>query len=284
MQKRLEGNTMLLFGDSVGDTVRWLENNGRSWGQSSSVHDRATKNWDLGAGYHGAVRLAQVGWEEGVKAIHNELTANFPQAFSKEPPWRYDVAGALPDVPRYLQSQPDHMLARGRAKGAKPVVNIVINTVCSAWTKSEQFVNYGAAITALIDDIESKGKRVQLSVAAVFSSLGWSNTGVVGWQVKQAGEPVDLAAIAFSLAHPAAFRRIQFGMVERTPRNWDTPGYGRCGRLTNEHAKLMDADDAFLLDGVGEDGASCSTAQGALELARAQLARAEAKVYARQKD
>lgn len=281
MLKRREGRTMVLMGDSLAEAVRWLENNRRQWQQSASRTDRATKSWDLGAGWDGAVRLASVGWEEGVKAIFNELTANFPQHYDKEPPWRYDVAGALPDVPRYLHGEPEHMLARGRAKGGKPIVHIIINTVCSAWTKGSQFVNYGAAITAMIDDIESKGKRVQLDVAAVFSNLR-GNTGVVGWNVKQAGDPVDLSAIAFSLAHPAAFRRLQFGMIERTPFDWDTFGYGQCGRMTNAHAKLMEAERAFLLDGVGEDGKSCDTAAGALALARAQLARAEAKAYARE--
>lgn len=280
MLKRHEGRTIVFMGDSLAETVRWLESNSRCWQQNASRTDRASPNWDLRAGWDGALRLASMGWEEGVKAIFNELAANFPQHYEKEPPWRYDVAGALPDVPRYLHGEPAHMQARGRAKGGKPIVHIIINTVCSARTKSNEFVNYGAAITAMIDDIESKGKRVQLDIAAVFTNLR-GNTGIVGWNVKQAGDPVDLSAIAFSLAHPAAFRRIQFGMIERTPWEWDTYGYGQCGKLTNTHAALMEAENAFLLDGVGEDGKACTTAEGALKLARAQLARAEAKVYAR---
>lgn len=280
-------NVMAIMGDSLSDVIRWLDDEPRQWRQNSS-RQRGSRDWDLGVGWEGAVKLAREGWEEGVKRIHSELTAHFPQSFVKEPPWRHDVGGALPDVPRYLQGMPDHMWDRGRAKGSKPIVHIVINTVCSAWTTAQQFVNYGAAITALIDEIEASGRRVELDIAAVFRSLGGygrgSFTGIVGWKVKRAGEHVDLAAISFGLAHPAAFRRIQFAMIERTPTNWDTPGYGMCGGLTKAHAKLLDCERAFLLDGVGEAGSACNTAEGALNLARAQLARAEEKVHAEQED
>lgn len=270
------------MGDSLAETVRWIAETPRRWSYKHSETNRPERKWDLNVGYDGALRLAREGWADGVKELFGQLTAHFPQQFEKEPPWRFDVAGQLPDVPRFLRGQPDHMLTRGRAKGAKPIVHIVINTVCSAYTNDRQFVNYGAAICAMIDQIEAGGKRVELDVAAVFGSLNGGNTAVLGWKVKRAGDPVDLADIAFALAHPAAFRRIQFGMVERTPGSWQTADYGYCASLTPKLAKLFDADNAFLLDGVGEAGSRCNTPEEALAMAQEQLRRAEEKVHAQQ--
>jgi hypothetical protein len=275
-----QADAVAFMGDELMDVAAWLKATPRCWSQSSSVRDRASDRWDLNAGYHGAERLAREGWADGARVIHNNLAVNFPNAHIKEPAWKYDVAGALPDVPRFLAGAPGPMMNHGRAKGRQPVVHIVVNVVCSANVGAKEFSNYGTALVALIDTIENSGRRVELDVAAVFSGLGgWSgkNKCVTAWKVKRANDPVDLAAIAFSIAHPAAFRRIMFAMVERSPSAWNTPGYGFCAKLTPELAELIDAGDAFLLDGVGEARGQCTTPAGALQLAQAQLDAAMAK-------
>lgn len=271
--------TAIFFGDSIADVVSWLDRSPRQWRQHASRTNSASNSWDANAGWEGALRLGRDGWDAGVQDLHGRLQAMVRTVPEKQPPWRYDVAGALPDVPRFLAGAPDPMMNHGKAKGNKPTVHIVVNVCVSAMATSAQIMNFGTALTAVIDEIEHGGKRVQLDAIAVFSSLGsgyGANTGVVGWTVKRASEPCDLSAIAFSLAHPAAFRRIMFAMLERTPLSWDTPGYGTVhGRISKEQKQVLDCEQAFCIEGIKADARRCTTIEGALGLAQEQLAAAE---------
>jgi hypothetical protein len=271
----------IFMADSLADAVSWLDRTPRLWNQKASVGDRPSHDWDANAGWEGALRLGRDGWDAGVQDLHGKLEAMVRTVTEKQPPWRYDVAGALPDVPRFLAGAPDPMMNHGKTKGKKPTVHIVVDVCVSSMATSRQIMNYGTALTALIDEIEHSGKRVQLDAVALITRLGGGYGGgkacVMGWTVKRASEPCDLSAVAFSLAHPAAFRRLMFGMVERTPLAWDTHGYGSSiGTLKAEYLQIMDAEQAFCIEGVKTDARRCSTIEGALELAQEQLAAAEA--------
>jgi hypothetical protein len=137
---------------------------------------------------------------------------------------------------------------------------------------ADEYRNYGAAITAMVGQIEATGRQVELDV--VFVDELKHERAVLGWKVKRAGDTVDLSAVAYSLAHPAAFRRIGFAMIERTPQRNQTPGYGRCGSLTKELAETIGAGEAFLLGGVGVSSGACSSMQGALKFAAQQINKA----------
>jgi len=264
------------FGDNLAETVGWLERTPKRWQQNASVSERNRMDWDLGAGWHGALKLAKEGWKEGTTRLSNDLAANFGRSDHKEPPWRYDVAGHLPDVPRFLAGAPDPMMRHGQSKGRTPVIHIVVNISASCGISATEMANYGLAITALIDELEASGKRVELDVGATYSRLG-RKRGCFGWKVKMASEPIDLADVAFSIAHPAAFRRFTFAMAERTPRDMEDWAYGMPGVVTQDLAAEFGAEAAFLLDGVGHNPGACRTPAGAMTLARGQLEAAMAK-------
>lgn len=275
MLTRTEDKITLFMGDDATDVAHWLEQTPRQWRQKSSMADGRSHHWDLSAGYDGAVRLAAQGWSEGVKQVDDVLRVGFKRAQERAPRVVHDVAGHLPDVGRYLSGDPLHMIHSGRDKGAGSTMHIIINTVCSAATRAEQFINYGAAIVAMIDELENSGKRVHLDVASVFNLN--RRIGVFGWTVKQSRDALDIGAVAFAISHPAAFRRLQFAMAERTPRSMESSSYGTCGNLTNEIAAVMDAPHALLMNGVGENAyrGRSLTLEDASALAREQLERAE---------
>jgi hypothetical protein len=241
-------------GDNLPDVQRWLRDTPATWNITHSRTNMARHSWDLGVGYDGALRLAETGWSEGAKDLSDKLSAHMPERDHVDS-WRYDVAGELPDIGRFLAGDPAHMKRHGHPKGNKPIVSLLVNICCSGSVTAEQFANYGAAMANVIDQIENSGRRVELNVAMVTQL---SKRVTVGWTVKQAEDPLDIAAIAFSLAHPAALRRIGFAMIERTPTR-PTMGYGH---VTNVHEE--DWSDplpgTYCIQGVGLGGSQTISA------------------------
>jgi hypothetical protein len=265
-----QGNTFVRFGRDLNDVALWLKRNPREWTYQHSTTNPATNSWDLGVGYAKAEQLAETGWTEGAVSLANKLAVLPPN--EAEPEYFHDVAGYMPDVPLYCAGDPMHMVNYGHPQGRKPIVHLVVNAVASAMIGADEYRNYGAAITAMVAQIEATGRQVELDV--VFVDRLSKMEAVLGWKVKRAGDTIDLSAIAFSLAHPAAFRRIGFAMIERTPSRYATSSYGHCSSLTKELAETIGAGEAFLLGGVGVSSGSCSSMAGALKFAAQQINKA----------
>jgi hypothetical protein len=223
----------------------------------------------LATGWHKALELAHTGWTDGAVDLADMLAVLPPN--EAEPEYVYDVAGYMPDVSLYCAGDPMHMRNDGHPEGRKPIVHLVINVVCSGATPANAFKNYGAAITAMIGQIEATGRRVELDCVFIDHFYQNNITAIMGWKVKRANDNVDLSAVAYSLAHPAAFRRIGFAMIERTPKSGQSHGYGSCGSLTPELAERIGAKGAFLLAGIGTNSSECRDMKGALRYAAQQI-------------
>lgn len=271
MQYRTQDKVCVVFGDDLNELASFLQTEPRQWSFNASRGNGANQNWDFGTGYKGAWKLAHTGWTAGALDIADKLTALPPN--EAEPEYTLDVAGYMPDVGLYCAGEPMHMMNDGHPQGRRPIVHLVINVVCSAIVSANAFKNYGAAITAMIGQIEASGRQVELDVVAVHKLKG-DNDGIFGWKVKRAGDNTDLGAVAFSIGHPAAFRRIGFALCERSPRAWESFGYGQCAGLSKELAKHIGAEEAFLLDGIGTNYLACNTLEGALKLAAQQINKA----------
>lgn len=257
----------IIFGDDLHDVAQFLKDSPRQWTMRQSRSNGASYDWDLNTGYAKAEELADIGWSEGAQNLAHMLGAIPPN--EAEPEYTYDVAGMMPDVPLYCAGDPMHMRNDGHPQGRKPIVHLVVNAVAAGMIAARDYANYGTAITAAIGQIEATGRSVELDV--VFADSLRGGTAVLGWKVKRAGDPVDLAAVAYSIGHPAAFRRLGFALIERTPREWETHGYGRCASMTEDLAHHINADGAFLLGGVGESYGSCRTLESAVKFAAQQI-------------
>jgi hypothetical protein len=135
------------------------------------------------------------------------------------------------------------------------------------WTSRGSTDNGATHSWAAIDQIESAGRRVDLIVAMMAQQGNLRN--VIGWQVKQADDHADLAAIAFSIAHPASLRRIGFAMYERTKSpTW--MGYGQPGKMTAED--LPDAmPNVLCLSGLTSNFGACRTLDAAIMFVRDEI-------------
>lgn len=139
------------------------------------------------------------------------------------------------------------MSTRGRAGGKDKIVHLVVQTNFSASVSAESIRIYGACMAAIVDKLENSGRRVELdAVQSSKSSVQW----ISGWKVKRAAEPLNMSDVAFSISHPAAFRRIAFGLWERTPRHVQSGNYGIPQPMKPEHLNLIDAEGAFLIPAI----------------------------------
>lgn len=254
---------------------RHLRDNPGAWRYKGSTEAR-TEEWDLGLGYEGACRLAKEGWSEGAAMLDAKLGAVIPSG-GRSSRWGYSQTGGSVNIGRYLTGHPKNMRSRTkRQAGSAPVYHLVINTVCSALITATQMVNYGVALVGLIDRLENTGKRVHLDVVMVtktYCSEAPDTRLSVGWNVKRSSEQLDLAAVAFALAHPAAFRRLGFAMMERSPKECESDGYGMC--IDAHWSDVPDADDGtMVIDGIQHSPSRCNSPQDALRLVIEQLNKA----------
>jgi hypothetical protein len=256
-----------MHGDSIADVQHWLRNEPRTWSGNSSVSNEGRTSWDLGVGYEGALRLAEQGWSEGAKDLSNRLEAHLPNR-DKADTWRFDVAGEIPDIGRFLSGDPAHMRRHGHPKGHKPILSIAVNIRLRCDIKAQAMANYGAAMTAIVDRLEHIGRRVELT--ACFSTVcsGARLTG--SWIVKRAEDPLDLASVAFALAHPAASRRIRFAMYERAPEAIESYGYGH-GLTLTERDLVDPLPGTFCVGGLNDNTTRCHTLDDALVFVRDQI-------------
>lgn len=262
---------IVAFADSMADAEHWLDATPAKWAIKASTCTAAKPDWDLNAGYAGALTLARDGWQEGVEMIDTALQAIMPVA-GQEGRWGYAQSGGSVAIGRYLTGHPNCMRSRRKRHiGAAPVLHIVVNIAAACAVKSEQMANYGAALTGLVDRLESTGKRVQLDCVTVANCNDIRVS--VGWTVKRASEPVDLSQVAFSIGHPASLRRLHFAMMERCHNDAESAAYGYSADALN--CDVPDCTDAtMVVDGVNAEPHRCLTPMDALRYAIEQLNKA----------
>jgi hypothetical protein len=264
--------------NSLSEIPAWLDAHPRAQGCNNASQDseyRPSDSWDLGLGYKGAVEMTGRGgdWEEGAKRM-KEVTVIMGNLKRNEPSLQLDtdVCGFAVDVGSYLAGDPCCMWNEGEDDSRPvPIIKIGVNTFMSAAIKSEQRVNYGAAILSVIDSIEETGARVEL-----WAGLGSQSSEIktdFRALVKPAHEHWSPGTAAFALAHPAFNRRIMFRIGEAFPelKGWTHGGcYGGSSTVGKE-----DFDLYFPALTTRDDVSWSDTAAGALkhvtELAQSQL-------------
>lgn len=258
--------------NGLASLTEWLDRTKPEWTTVQSIRESLkSKTWDLEAGYKGALKLAREGWIEGMEGMEKALHAIMP-ATSHDPRWGWSQIGTSVNVGRYLHGHPKSMRSRRKKQmGSAPVLHIVVNTAASCAIRASQFANYGAAICGLIDRLETMGRRVHLDMVNVGNFSGVR--GAYGWNVKSASEHIDLAALSFTLAHPAAFRRLGFAMIERLPKAAECWGYGYCADLVLDDIPNA-TEGTMLIDGVNHEPNRCNNVTDALRMAIEQVNKA----------
>lgn len=257
----------LVFADGgLPEVMRWLESTrdktgGR--GNGGGPYDTSRNDFNGYSTWEDVVRWTRDGWREGAERIQS----GFPKPqFSPEfrPHWGYDVAGATPDIGRFVAGDPMHMATYHNPNyGRKKYIVLYIGMGIRAEVSTKEFTNFGIAVCQLIDTLENSGIQVELN-QATRASIGASC--VTGWRVKGASEPLNMASVAFTYMHVAAHRRLQFQMRTRI----GSGGIG--GSMNIVAADVPDAPkDAVVFAGISDNVGACETLQGAREFLRTRI-------------
>lgn len=269
MQTRIDhkARTARYAFDSLGEFSGWIADTRPTWDLCSSQNNRARLEWDLNAGYAGALEMARNGWNDGAQRMQEALKA-FPSR-TPEPDTRTDVYGFRPHVPRFCAGAPDSMIRHTTVAetGAGRVLTLAVAINANAGTSAVCMSNFGVAVAQYINQLETDGTRVELMITQVNQFRSWRTCQAI--TLKHADQPLDLAVVAFAIGHPAMFRRLGFAAMERSAAPAQV-GYGMA-----EGIKLSDlinpAPGIVILNGMGAANTYAPTAAKGLEYVSKQI-------------
>jgi hypothetical protein len=211
--------------DSLAALVRWITSEAGK-PKAKFANDPSSRephqgkegmDWDLGAGWQGALDLANNGWPEGRKKMGNAL-ASLAGDFVLTPPPDFDVSGGTLCTPSFIAGDPCHFEtdAEDLTGGKSKIVRLIVPLSASCGVSAKALCNRGAAIASVIDALENGGHSVEVETHSVHHDThkGENQQTVIRHLVKEAGAALSLDRLAVSLAHPATFRRIHFAAIE----------------------------------------------------------------------
>lgn len=174
-------------------------------------HDRG---WDEDANWRGATQAqarqyAVSGWPDGAaraSKLRTKLDAIIPSAPRIA---RYDVAGALPSIPRFLSGDPRNMKRLTQAPSRKaPVITLLMSMGMSAMVDQKALLASCAAASAIVDILENASFRCEVIAYATTGNDGLHCD--VAIRAKAADEAVNLSRLSYTIGHPAVFRVFAF--------------------------------------------------------------------------
>ncbi len=211
------------------DFVKNENNYSEAWktgseNRSSRGTDRVSFSGSLT--WESAVHMAQYGWEEGLSQISKEVDlARLNNGQSKE--WVNDIAGCLPNVPRFLRNVPDSMQRRVTQNSRKnPIIDFLINVGNRSNINSQAIMNRGIAIASVIDTLEDMGYSIAVNVVSHASGFRGYGNIEVRIPIKEHSQPMDMGTMIFYTAHTSFLRRLIFAYREIICTCGNTSGYG----------------------------------------------------------
>ena len=223
---------------------------------SSNTKDKGfagTKTFDE------AIELAVNGWAEGRSELAQ--SAEFASALVQQidqPTWEFAPSGAMPHIPAAAAGVPDNMMTlyENDTNRKMPIVTMYVDIGATWNTSTEAMIRRGAAIVALVDQIEASGKRVHI---VAVNAVGVSGAKIDGEKVstliykitiKESGEHLDMDRIAFATAHPSMLRRVWMRLIEIHSDDYIS-GYGGVLTLKEED---IEANAMYIPPMYGDSG------------------------------
>jgi hypothetical protein len=202
--------------DSAGDFIADISRNKQ--GVSNVCKTRGDRYFFWTDTYEEAESLLRTGWTDGVKQVANKrdgLNAFLDAAKAvKAAEFAWDTTGDFWDIGRVLSGEPEcagSIFPTGEQQSAR-VASIRYNVCVSGSVDAKVIAARGIAVLVAVDLLESCGIRCEVIVAQGTDNHELDlNFNVV---VKQPNEVVDPDRLAFTVGHPAFFRRFGFRFME----------------------------------------------------------------------
>jgi len=230
-------------------------------GTSSDEGHSPSKKWDFNLGYRGALKfgLGEEHWEEGANKIADTIVnaSEFRGAVSAQT-MESSVVGFAPNVPAYINGEPECMFTMEEQEVERPHVRIAY-TGFSCGCSADAIMNRGVALLSLVDALESQGTRCEVwfddnipeRIMDCDDPYEKTDTCIrTRVCVKAADQHWDAATFAFAFAHPAFFRRLLFKRLETVAdaNHHTRGGYGRPCKIARDydiHFDYMENDSGY---------------------------------------
>ena len=231
--------------EDASDFLEWASFAPKVWKTKEASRSTGAKALEFThtANYEDAYDLAKYGWLEGIEHMQDALDLiNANIRLDTDNFQRYDVAGDYPNVPLAAAGEVFSMAVIDReSTRRKRIISLEIIGSYSTYVDAEDILEWGACVVACVDYLENQGHSVEVKLIDETTSRHTSIPAMLGYSLrednrkavrfsaglKQAGESVDLASLAFWIAHPSSLRRIFFSAMERLDiEEYFADGYG----------------------------------------------------------
>jgi|SRR5690242_18782370 len=159
---------------------------------------------------------------------------------------------------------------------SKKFASILVNNTASAGIDADVLTMRGVAATALVDILQANGYRVAVKLGYGILGGGYKLFDII--TLKAFEQTMELDRLAFFLADPSAFRRLQFSAMETHPKIVrdsvgirSSSGYGRpieldsdyigekdiylgCASFDQEHWHTLDTAQAWIKEALKRYG------------------------------
>lgn len=231
-EKRDDNNDLEIEFDHWADFLDFVRNP-RKDGRVNELTNQTGRKTTNGPSWHfgrdsnlknfsDAVKLAENGWPEGVEKARKYSEAIFEKisSFIEKPKFFHDFEGIEIDMGEYIKGVPECMINFEMTVDTALIhskhIRFVYNCTASAGISPESMIARGSVAVALINLLEFAGNRVQLDIietTTVRSRLLKHNI-----HLKRLDQNLDLASVAYAVAHPSMLRSLIFASTENLPR------------------------------------------------------------------
>lgn len=168
-------------------------------------------------------KVAENGWTKGRALVAASLETIFQTGAAQLAAGEaieYDIAGHYPDAALAASGETFAMVNAGDLAADKPIIKLVVNLAASCHVNKKFLANRGAAIAALVDQIESAGNSCEIHAVSPSTNDSKKEKNYLQCEcivLKRAGERLGIDEIAFGLGHPSMLRRVCLAIMENDP-------------------------------------------------------------------
>lgn len=206
-------------------------------GAELSSQDVHGFEWYGGQSFADSVAMARAGgnWTEGAANMQPISLADMDIELHAlpRPALGHDLAGFMPDVPAYLNNDPDCMFTIINEPSDNRLIRIGVQIARASTMKQTSIYNQGTAILSVIDELTTRGYSVELT--AFYAMVSGNHQLRVDVQIKRADDRWSPESVAFALCHVGFSRHLGFRVNEQSEKcqsiTHDSYGYGKDDRI-----------------------------------------------------
>lgn len=195
---------------TLGEALEAIENANLPTSESSHKVERGDNPWTGTKTWEEAWKLAFTGWGEVVAKIQAKALSQVRE--TRRPTPVLGITGTQLDIGRYFSGEPECLLEMVDDTTPSPVIKILVNRATSASVSTERMEALGRNVLVLVESLRLAGVPAEVWVGT-YQSSGLSTLDI-RVKIQEAGRPLDIARLAYWVAHPAAFRRLFFALME----------------------------------------------------------------------